>query len=286
MHPLVPPGFRAHRSPALEALVDGRLRGAPFDPLEPETVFDLLPAEGGGRGRGRSIRVETPAGPLLLRGVVRGGLLAPFLGDALPGPGRPLREVRVTAALAAAGAPVVRPALALAVRRAGPAWRGVVATWLEEGTRDGIDFLASAPDPALRAAAAAAAGRALRRFHDAGGMHADLHLGNLLVRVVEPAPEILLCDLDRARLARRVPPRRRAREIARLYRSLLRRGLRDGLSEADLERFAQAYTGEDRFLRRALERHRRRLALGVAIHALRYPARSDGRMRRSGGAPP
>jgi len=268
-------GFRAHRGPNVAALVDERLRGAPFEPLEPTAVFDLLPRHPDGRGRGRTTRLETPAGPLLLRGVVRGGLLAPLLGDAIPGPGRPLREVRVTATLAAAGAPVVRPALALALRRFGPVWRGLVATWLEEGVRDGIDFLTGSPPPALRTAVCAAAGRAVRRFHDAGGVHADLHLGNLLVRATGQTPEVILCDLDRARMARAVPTRRRSRELARLYRSLLRRGLQDRLSDADLEAFAQAYIAGDSALARALARNRRARALGVAFHALRYRGPPD-----------
>ena len=59
----------------------------------------------------------------------------------------------------------------------------------------------------MRPASARAVGAAIRRFHDAGGEHADLQVKNLLIDERDGRSEVLLIDLDRARAAG--PPVRR-----------------------------------------------------------------------------
>jgi tRNA A-37 threonylcarbamoyl transferase component Bud32 len=237
--------------------------------LDAAGVRAALASATGAEGRGRTALVSAGGSALVLRGVRRGGLLGPLLGAALFGPGRPLREIAVNAALRSAGAPVPRPAFGGAFRRA-LVWNGVVATFFEAGTRDAESWLRDAASAAALPAALASAGRAVRRFHDAGGSHPDLHVKNLLVRALDGAVEIVVIDLDRARLEAQVAPRARMAQLMRLYRSLLKRDLLRIVGDAGCTIFFDAYVQDDRALRDALlarlPAERRR----VARHALRY----------------
>jgi len=240
--------------------------------LEPGALERHLAGRTGEGGRGPTARLPLGAGGerLLLRLVLHGGLLGRGLGTTLLGLGRPGRELTVTAELRAAGAPVPEPVLLVGVRRAGPLWSAAVGTRVEEQTENARHFLDRAPDPANVARAAEAAGRAVRRFHDAGGEHADLHLGNLLVRRDADAYECVVIDLDRARCAAQVMPARRMAELARLYRSLVKRNLVSRLGDAGRARFVAAYLGDDRALGDAMLRQLPRERLRLRLHRLHY----------------
>ncbi len=240
--------------------------------LDPARVARLLAGARGDHGRVATAEVALPGAEerLVLRGLHRGGLLGPLLGRALWGPGRPLRELRATAALRAAGAPVPRPVLALAWRRVGPIWNGAFATVREPHAVDALVFLRSGPERGRLRAAARAAGRAVRRFHDAGGRHPDLHVKNLLLREERRAMEALVIDLDRARCGSRVPPARRMAELMRLYRSLRKRQLLEQVGTRGCVAFFHAYVAGERPLRQALLRSLPRERRRVALHALRY----------------
>jgi len=239
--------------------------------LEPDGLARLLArAEPGPAGRAPTARVAlADARTLLFRRATHGGVLARLWGDRWLGLARAEAELRAAARLRAAGAPVARPALVAGERRRG-VWRAAVATWYEPRAQDARAFLAGAPDPARVARAASAAGAALRRFHDAGGRHRDLHLGNLLLREDPAGAELLLVDLDRARCGR--PPRAPARfaEIMRLYRSLAKRGLAGAVGRRGCAAFLRAYTGTDRDLRRALLRNLPRERRRLALHRLAW----------------
>ncbi len=175
---------------------------------------------------------------------------------------------------------MVRPALVAAERRSG-LWRAAVATWFEPDAIDAERYLASDPAPARTLRAAAAAGTALRRFHDAGGRHADLHAGNLLLREGAAGCEAWLVDLDRARDGAPPGAQGRLAEIMRLYRSLSKRGLLGRLGRRGCAVFLAAYTGSDRDLRRALVRHLPRERRRLALHRLGW--RLVGSRKAAGG---
>jgi len=285
--PDVPAGFRRIASPGhrvvfaealaadLEAL--GWLAPEGFARIGAGVPGDE--SEAAATGRGETVRCVLPrAGvSILVRRVLHGGLLAGWLGGALRSPERAFRELAVTAALRAAGAPVPRPALA-AARRRGPVWHARVATVFEHDAPDLLAFFAGGPSAERVVAAADACGRAIRRFHDAGGTHADLHVKNLLVRESAAGVEAILVDLDGAGFGAPPDAARRMRELARLYRSALKRGL---AARVDLEAhraLLHGYVGEDAALGAALSRHWPRERRRVAVHALGYP--------KSGERPP
>lgn len=243
------------------------LRGAQL--LEPAQIEALLSTASGATGRSTTALVQVGAIACVARAVTRGGVFGPWLGRAFVDPQRPLDEVIVTARLLAAGAPVPEPVLAGSWRK-GLAWNGVVVTRCETGTRDGERYLHDAPSSARLAAATSSAGAAVRRFHDAGGRHPDLHLKNLLLRDRDAGCDVIVIDLDRARLGTPPDAHARMQELMRLHRSLRKRNLLGRVGDRGCTRFFHAYVGGDRALRAALlarlPAERRRSAL----HALRY----------------
>lgn len=194
-----------------------------YDPtLLPAGGLDALGAAPGRArplGRGGVVWIETPAGEVVHRRYRRGGWMAPlgerylYLGAERS---RPVREWRLLHALAEEGFPVPRP-LAARIVRHGPWYRGEL--WTRAVAGRPLPEAASLPGGAGEAAAARALGRVLRRFHDAGVDHPDLHVGNVLVRDRGRSPEdYTVLDFDRGR--RRRPGRWRDRRLARLARSL------------------------------------------------------------------
>jgi len=231
-------------------------------------------------GRGPVARVTLPATRattvprrLHLRPLRRAGLFGRLLGWRVFSPGRACSELRTTARLHTRGAAVPTPVFAMAVRH-GLAWRCTLATEVVEGADDAVAWLTAGPPRCRIAAAAQALGRALRHFHDAGGRHADLHLGNLLVReLTDTTVEVWIVDLDRGSCGPPPSPARRMRELMRLYRSLLKRGL-DVRVDSELRAgLLRAYVGGDRTLARALcerlPRERRRLLPHRLAYVLR-----------------
>ena len=237
--------------------------------LDPARLDAALAQASGARGRAPVAVVAAGPAALVVRAVQRGGFFGAALGRALAGSRRPLDELAATAQLRAAGAPVPRPAFAGAWRR-GPVWQGVVATHVVEGTRDAESWLGETTSPTRRRRAFASAGRAVRRFHDAGGWHADLHAKNLLVREREGAVDVWVIDLDRARVLTHVDARARMTQLMRLYRSLVKRGLLEAVGVRGCIAFFHAYVAGDRALRAALLQRLPAERRRVARHALLY----------------
>jgi tRNA A-37 threonylcarbamoyl transferase component Bud32 len=268
-----PPGFAERRAGSIRLVADASLGTALEDLglLAPDAWAHMERTASGSEGRGATVILEPREGErLLVRRVLHGGLLGPLLGASLLGLARPLRELAATSLLRSRGAPVPRPAFVWGEHRIGPFYRAAVATWLEEESQDALGFLESDPSPARILRAAEAAGRAVRRLHDAGGRHADLHVKNLLLRERQAETECIVIDLDRIRVAESLGPRRRMQELMRLMRSLLKRRVLATVGPRAVARFFGAYAGRDRELRRALLAHLPRERLRVALHATRY----------------
>ena len=242
----------------LRLLESGGLQRALANPTGPRGRSDtaVVPLPGSG------VRVH-------LRPFRHGGWFGGLRGHALVGLGRPIAELRTTLALAAAGAPVPVPAL-VAAQRVGPLWSVTLGTLFEESALDAGVWLASAPSRRRLLRAAAAAGSAIRRFHDAGGRHRDLHIGNLLVRECGDETDVIVVDLDRASLAKSVRPARRMRELMRLHRSLVKRRWAQSIGVRGYTRFLASYTQGDRHLRNQLRSHLPRERLRVALHTAGY----------------
>jgi tRNA A-37 threonylcarbamoyl transferase component Bud32 len=269
-----PPGFRCLSTGRVFLVVDPALENAArmLSLHSPDGVDRHFARSGGATGRGVTALVEAPGSTekLVLRRLLHGGVLGPLLGPVFLGMSRPLRELRVTAELRSAGAPVPRPALALGRRIAGPFRALVVGTYLEPDAVDALTFLESEPDRPRLLRAAAAVGSAVRCFHDKGGRHSDLHVKNLLIRERGDTTECVIIDLDKARITPGLTPGERMVQIMRLFRSLLKRDVLERVGSRGCSRFFTAYCGDDRLLRRALWKRVDRELRKVALHRLRY----------------
>jgi hypothetical protein len=268
------PRWIERREPALYWLVDATF-AEPLAALgwpDPEVVADALLGAAGGSGSataaGRTataiLALPDRAERIHLRPVRHGGVFGALWRGAILGVARPAAELRATTKLFAAGAPVPQPVLVVAHRARGPLWSAVVGTRHVEDARDGDAWLAARPARAELLRGARAAGAAIRRFHDAGGSHADLHAKNLLVCKRADTTEVTVIDLDRARAGAPPAPARRMRELMRLVRALHKRGLAEIVGARGYTAALSAYCAGDRALRRALIAHlpreRRRLA--------------------------
>ncbi len=272
--PSLPPGWRRLEQKALLLVVREELADAACAAgmLSAGAAEGELGQPTAARGRGGTTRLTLPGvgREVLLRPLHHGGLLGPLLGRALLGTRRPLAELDVSERLRAAGAPVPEPLLVAARRVAGPLWHAAVGTRYQAGAEDALAFLRAHPGRARLLRAASAAGAAVRRFHDAGGRHPDLHLKNLLLREGSGEPEVLVVDLDRARLLHWVGPKERMAELMRLHRSLRKRGVLEQVGRRGVARFFAAYVAGDRSLRRTLRARLRREQLRNSLHAIFY----------------
>ncbi|MEN8161006.1 MAG: lipopolysaccharide kinase InaA family protein [Myxococcota bacterium] len=227
------------------------------------------PSAGTGRTHTALVTLGDDGPRVVVRQLHHGGLLGSVLGARYARPARVIRELEVTAGLRAAGAPVPDPVLALA-RRRGVGFALAIATVHEADTVDALTFLEGAATPGQLERAAAAAGTAVHRFHDAGGLHADLHVKDLLIREAGADTEAIVIDLDRARRAAPPAPRRRAAELGRLWRSLWKRGVAERVGHRGAAAFLAAYCAGDHELREALAARLPAERRKARLHALRY----------------
>ncbi len=191
-----------------------------------------------GKGRGVAVSAGTES-QWVLRHYCRGGLPGRLIRDSYVWGGeeasRPVRELRVLAALAAAGAPVPRP-VAVRVLRSGGCYRGDILT---VRIRDAHPLANVAM--ALPAMRWAAVGEAIHRFHVAGGWHADLNANNLLLTV----GTVTIIDLDHGRCDCTNPGKQR-RNLNRLARSLHKLGLVPAAAEGWRALLAAYAAGDSR----------------------------------------
>jgi len=273
LEPLRPGGLERLLVDGAPATDPGDSVGSPGTGPPPDSRAD---SQDGSQGRAATKILALADRPerLHVRPLRHGGWLAPLWGQNVAGLGRALAECEVTASLREAGAPVPRPAFVLGHRR-GWLWRAAIATVHEEETLNGAAFLASAPADSTRLRAARAAARAIRRFHDVGGQHADLHIANLILRNDGQHSEVVIVDLDRARHTSPPSPARRMRELMRLQRSLEKRSLQSSPSdgaECVEGAFLDEYVAGDCALRDALLRHLPRERRRIARHAFLWRA--------------
>lgn len=164
---------------------------------------------------------------LHVRLYAHGGALGRVLGTTFLGPARMMDEFRVSIHARRRGVPVPVPVALRVERKYGPL---VTAHYLCELVPQAVNLLefcaaAGGPPPLRpkrRADVAAAVADAVARMHEAGIVHADLNLKNILVRPDLRPPEALIVDFDKATLADPVLLPQRMENLLRLDRSVLK----------------------------------------------------------------
>jgi len=229
---------------ALRALGFGE--AADFDAL-----LAVAPRVAGGRGPQRVIALPDGTARLRLRTTRRGGVLARLLPQRSASARGVEGELALWRTLRARGVDLPTPIAAIG-RRRGLAWETHFASLDHAHAVDGFDWLTTPRSAHSLRRGVEAAARALRRLHDAGAIHGDLNLRNLLIEPEGGGFRCLFVDLDRARLVARASPGARMRELMRLLRSALKSGLEDRLDTRLRARALAAYCGRDRALRAAM----------------------------------
>ncbi len=239
------------------------------------------------RGRGSAPSVPLGTSAVVLRRYRHGGLLGWLSGALYLGPERALSELRVTARAEASGAPVPHVACLALWPVAGPLWSALIGTLEEPDAHDLLEVLEATDVPRIRCRLARQVGRALQRLHDAGLEHRDLQVRNILA--VGPNRRIVVVDLDKAtfHVGGPVPAGRRADNLGRLFRSIVKNGLLGSrVGRRELAAFLGGYTRDQRALRRELRSWLPRERLKLAMHRLRYRFSQPRPRRPTAGLPP
>ena len=183
------------------------------------------------RGRGTALVIETPLGRCVLRQYLRGGWAAKLIHSRYIFTGyeqsRPLREFAILEQLAREDLPAPRPVAGLCERK-GLSYTGALITLEIENTTTIESVLERLNEDDWRAI-----GACIRRFHDAGLVHADLTVRNILI---QDGGGIYLVDFDRARF------QKGASGAFRGNLQRLRRSLRKSCLENDIEVSEHAWT--------------------------------------------
>jgi 3-deoxy-D-manno-octulosonic acid kinase len=243
------------------------------DPEARENLF----ARAQRRGRGRAPTVHlSNRHSVVLRRYQLGGLLGKLTGTWLWGPTRALWELEVTVRAERADAPVPHVACVVVWPVVGPIWSALIGTVEIEDGEDLLSWLRRTRERSDRVALARRVGQSIRRLHDTGVEHRDLQLRNILVRSPTPDPreaEVVVIDLDGATHhgLHGVPTARRAHNLGRLARSVMKLGLW-GHSVGPRERaaFLSGYFQRDRSLRAALRGFITREYAKLLWHRLGY----------------
>lgn len=174
----------------------------------------------GGRGSVWRVRTDTHE-TLIVRAYCRGGFVRHFLRDLYwDRPLRPLAELVATETARQRGVPTIE-VLGTYVRWTNRIfYRGLFISREAEGFSNLWEWLQLPPTGPTRAVTLTAVARTIATMHDAGIVHADLNLTNILVQPRTTSPRVLLLDFDRAQvLANPVPRPQRERALHRLHRS-------------------------------------------------------------------
>jgi 3-deoxy-D-manno-octulosonic acid kinase len=174
-------------------------------------------------GRGHVWRVQTDTqGAVIIRYYRRGGLVRHFLSDVYwDRPPRPLAELACTEIARQCGVPTIEVLGAQVKWLNHGLYRGVFVSREREGFHNLWEWLQTRPTGPTRVATLTTVARTIRTMHDAGIVHADLNLTNILVQTETPFPQVCVLDFDHALLFPHPVARTyRERTLRRLQRSL------------------------------------------------------------------
>jgi Lipopolysaccharide kinase (Kdo/WaaP) family len=179
-----------------------------------------LPESASGNRRSAFAVALTDLPLMFIRQYLRGGMMRLLISEFHVGQvPRPLHELVVTLTARKRGLPVVEP-LGAGVQWAGP---GIYRGWFLTRALEGQtlwDLLVAGGDPDVRRAALHQTRVAIDLLHEGGLDHADLNFHNLFVRTARRPLQVIMLDLDKARLyPGALPQTRRLANFSRLARS-------------------------------------------------------------------
>lgn len=174
-------------------------------------------------GRGTAWAVSLPDGaPVVVRRSRHGGALAPLTGELFLRPTRAPRELATAVRLASAGVPTPDVVAYAVYPSVWPLARADVVTRRITGDAFPEAWRAAAGAGARMELVRALAGL-LRRLHEAGALHPDLNLRNVLVSGAPGGATAFVLDVDRVAFGRPGARTIAERNLARVVRSARKR---------------------------------------------------------------
>ena len=196
-----------------------------------------------------TLPLEGDLAPMMVRKYVHGGLFAPLGRNYYLGPFRAIMELTVTEAAQRAGVKTPVTVGVFCEQVQGPLWRLAYLSAEVPDSEDLVHYCCRLADYPAETAAAEKRGaireaaQQIRKMHDAGIRHADLHLKNLLLRRRESGtPEVYVIDFDKAQLGPSLDTEQRLGNLKRLARSVRKVRVADSVLTAwDRIRFVRNY---------------------------------------------
>jgi hypothetical protein len=195
---------------------------------------------------------------IVLRQYSHGGMLRAITGNLYLFGARSFRELAITEEIRSCGIPTIEPIGAVhQVTGFPPFYRAYLLTLEVPAALNAVQYLETMEMSAnreilhRRRKMIGHAGLLLRQFHQTGFFHQDLQMKNILVA----GDRILIIDFDRSYRKPILSTRERMKNLLRLNRSA-EKWRRSGLpiTRTDRWRFFLAYAGEDKKIRKAMER--------------------------------
>ena len=189
-------------------------------------------------------------GGFIVRQFVHGGLWGRVARDLFLGRDRMRGELRVHLHARAQGVPTCEPVALRTERAWGPFIRGYFVTRKVPGALNLKSLCAQEREdaegsPEQRQKLVSRLARAIGAMHDAGILHADLNVKNLLVTHYPDDPRALIIDFDKASIHDSVPLGKRLKNLVRLDRSVLKwPATREAVSLADRLRLWRDYLAQ------------------------------------------
>jgi hypothetical protein len=252
-----PPGFKEIVEGNTRLVVRSDMAQAVCEALKPLRGAWSCIAQGSFTSRGRAGIVSIALGrglpTMMVRRYVHGGLCARISRSLYLGRARALIELAVSEAARSGGVRTSEAIGALAVHVWGPFWRLALMTLEISDSEDLIHYCCRVNDypPETEATekrgVICEAAREIRRMHDIGIRHADLHLKNLLLRRrAIGTPEVYVIDFDNATIGTPLTAPQRLSNLKRLVRSVRKVRIADAvLTEWDKVRFLRTYLDDD-----------------------------------------
>lgn len=289
---VIPDGFERRDEQGVLLIVRRDLADAVHKALSPLRQAWSRMAQRRFSARGRTGVVSFPLGEarpvMMARRYAHGGLFAAIGRDLYWGPGRAVEELIVAEMAHRAGVRVPMPIGIIAQPAKGPLWRLAYLSAEIGDSEDMVHYCCRLGEYPAETAAGEKRGvlleaaRQIRKMHDLGIFHADLHLKNLLLRRrASGPPEVFIIDFDRAEKGESLSADQRAANLKRLARSVRKVRVADEVLTAwDRVRFLRDYL-EGLPDRRALLRlWSRKLAVAGVSHEVWWTMTSTQRTLR------
>jgi tRNA A-37 threonylcarbamoyl transferase component Bud32 len=230
-----------------------------------------------GRSLLTSVEVKGAQGErMVIRSYFHGGWYGKINRDLFLGKLRPLRELIISEEASQRGIQTTTILAALSQRIIGPFYKGTLISREVSGALDLIRYLQELKvRPAserlrVKTGLIKAVAAMVRKMHDQGIYHADLHLKNVLIQEKSEGDfTVYLIDFDKSEILDSITLRDRIKNLMRFNRSvekLKRKGL--PITFSDQWRFLREYFHDDRQIIKGVKRDVRRYLIWQKFHRL------------------